>query len=548
MFFNPSVSINGVLHSSYAGGVTFNPSYGISLSTTPQSVPPGGTAFVINYNFTPGNKYDISITAVGNPALLLKTSVIPNFNQFLTNSTTSCTPDNYAYSYGTAGYGQFSTATATNSTTYSVPQFTMTGNNIYPYLIVWVSGGRSNLSLDALSISQISITQTPVASFTISSSITSMTCGATNPVTFTINNNGGTTGITGYTWNIGTTPNGWLYNGSPAPATISTTGNTLQLTPDCGKALSSVSATVAVGSNNYNTSNSAGISIIQPSYSISGNSVICSGSAVYSIFPTPSCNSSVSWQSSNTNIATVTSSGNSATVTKVGVGSVTLTATISNACGNTLPPVTKSIQLGDQGISSINLSWLSSCYGNSQSVQLDAIPSSAGTNWKWTVGSGNFAFTSNSTGSPSIQGYVTSWAIINLSYNGSNCQNQFTTSVTAYTNCSYRLAVSPNPATNSINLSIGSEVKDLQQNYMKLTLDTTGITKKITKPDLNSDTKGITNIYLYDFFTNRLVKKWAYRENSSATYNLNMADVKRGVYVLRVERDNISSTIKVILN
>lgn len=91
--FNPVVTINGVQHTSYVGGVTFNTTDGIILSTTPQANPPGGTAYVINYNFTPGYNYNVSITAKGNPALLLKTSVVPNFNQFPINGTPSCIPD-----------------------------------------------------------------------------------------------------------------------------------------------------------------------------------------------------------------------------------------------------------------------------------------------------------------------------------------------------------------------------------------------------------------------------------------------------------------------
>lgn len=83
--FNPQVTLNGVVHKSYAGGVNFSSSLGIGLSTTPQASPPGATAYVINYNFIPGTKYDIAITALGNPAIYLRTSVVPNFTQFPTN-------------------------------------------------------------------------------------------------------------------------------------------------------------------------------------------------------------------------------------------------------------------------------------------------------------------------------------------------------------------------------------------------------------------------------------------------------------------------------
>lgn len=246
--FNPAVTINGHSHSSHAGGVSFNSTYGLGLSILPQSSPPKSTAFVINYNFIPGNKYDIAITALGNNATLLKTSVVPNFNQFNTNSTTACTADNYAYSYSTAGVGQFSQATTTTSAVYNVPQFTMTGSTVYPYLIIWATGGLSNLTLDVLNISKIVITQTAVsAPATISSSPTSVSCGFSTPVTFTINP-GSTTNISGYTWTLPAN-NNWIHNGAPAPTTITTAAgvNYITLTNNNNVLPSSVTGTILVG-------------------------------------------------------------------------------------------------------------------------------------------------------------------------------------------------------------------------------------------------------------------------------------------------------------
>lgn len=119
--FNPSVGVSGVTHSSLAGGVSFDATNGIKVSTVPSGSSAGGTAFIIQNNFIPGSNYNISITATGDNALYLKTSVVPNLNQFTTSSTTSCTPDAYVAGYSTVGYGQLSTTTSTSSTTYNVP-------------------------------------------------------------------------------------------------------------------------------------------------------------------------------------------------------------------------------------------------------------------------------------------------------------------------------------------------------------------------------------------------------------------------------------------
>ena len=104
------------------------------------------------------------------------------------------------------------------------------------------------------------------------------------------------------------------------------------------------------------------------------------------------------------------------------------------------------------------------------------------------------------------------------------------------------LSVSPNPATSVINVSLGQNKSVLN------TPDSVTVNANATsKQSLLSNSAGLTNMYLYDINTNQLVKKWTYRENSSITYRLNVAGVKRGIYVLRMERDNIAFVTKVIL-
>lgn len=347
--FSPAVSINGVQHTSHAGGVSFNSTNGIVLSTTPQASPPGGTAYVINYNFTSGNNYNISITALGNAALLLKTSVVPNFNQFATNGNSSCTPDGNVSSYQTVGVGQFSSATSTTSTTYNLQQFSVPGGSAYPYLIIWASGGLSNLSLDALSISQVVITQTAVASFTLAPSSVPLSCGSTTAQAFTVTNVNNTPNVTNHLWNLGTTPNNWLLpNGSAAPATYSTaTTNTLSLTPVCGAVPSNISVTVTAGGNNYQTNTSSVTVGAPPTLSISGSDIVCS-SEVYTL-PNLPCGASVTWSLSGQPgpLATLSCTSCDQTTVSVGTGSGNefLTATIT-VCGVTQTTATKKIRIG----------------------------------------------------------------------------------------------------------------------------------------------------------------------------------------------------------
>lgn len=351
--FDPSAIINGVNHTSRAGGVKFNSSYGLGLTTTPRNLQPGATAFIINYNFTPGYNYTISITAKGNSALYLKTCVVPNLNQFSTNGLSACSPDPNAYTYNTVGIGQFSSNTTTTPTTYNIQQFSVPAGNIYPHLVIWASGGQSNLYLDELLISNIIINKTPSVSFKLLPSTITISCGSSDSQTFTVNNEYSTPNVTNHLWNLGA-DNGWLYNGNPAPQTISTgNSNSLSLIPVCNKLKKDISVIVTAGSNNYQ-SNTASIINSSPSLNINGNSAFCSGSEVYSISNLP-CNSSVSWSTSNSGIATINPSGSSTILTKTGNGDVVITATISgvNCLNSNL--ISKTVSVGTPTASNITI-------------------------------------------------------------------------------------------------------------------------------------------------------------------------------------------------
>ena len=152
-------------------------------------------------------------------------------------------------------------------------------------------------------------------------------CGSSDSQTFTVTNEYSTPNVTNHLWNLGA-DNGWLYNGNPAPETISTgNSNTLSLIPVCNKLKKDISVIVTAAGNNYQ-SNTASIINSSPSLYINGNSTFCSGSEVYSISNLP-CNSSVAWSTSNSGIATINPSGSSTILTKTGNGDVVITATIS---------------------------------------------------------------------------------------------------------------------------------------------------------------------------------------------------------------------------
>lgn len=86
------------------------------------------------------------------------------------------------------------------------------------------------------------------------------------------------------------------------------------------------------------TTNTTNISLLTPpigTLSIAGAGIICSGTSQFTLNNNSlPFTGNITWTSSNTSIATISPTGNPATVTKMGNGDVTLTASITNACGN----------------------------------------------------------------------------------------------------------------------------------------------------------------------------------------------------------------------
>lgn len=210
---------------------------------------------------------------------------------------------------------------------------------------------------NTIRIKNITIEETPPdISFTLAPATLNITCGSSTPQTFTVTNVHSTPGVTAYHWSLGSSPNGWIYNGNPAPATIQTSANTLTLTPACQLTHSDISVSVTAGGNNYPGANTAAITGSSPSYTLTGDDIICSGNKSYALNTLP-CGSSVSWTSSKPGLASVSASGNPAILTRNGSGSgtVTLTGTISGSCGSS--SISKTITVGAPASSSLYADW-----------------------------------------------------------------------------------------------------------------------------------------------------------------------------------------------
>jgi len=541
--FYPSATVSQIVHTTTCGTVVYdNTNHAIELDTKADNNIYYGTEYKLAFNFKQGYSYTIKINA------WCSTPTFPVPNSEMRVDFTSASNGSGYFCNGVESFNTTSSLTNDNNQVlspgvfldYTFPYTSLVSaqNNLYiGGFLRYVNGTATSWIL----IKKITITEIPPSvSFNITPASVSITCGSTTAIPFTINNVGGT-GITNYTWNLGATPNGWkLPNGSDAPATYSTgTVNTLTLTPVCGSAQKNISATVTANGNNYNT-NTSTVSITQPTLSINGASSFCTGSSNYSINNLP-CNASVAWSiSPATGVANLSCSSCATTsLSQMGYGTLTLTAVVSNLCGGTNVTLNKSIQIG-----SSPLTGTYTTATNTLPLQtVNFVPvGNIYTQYQWPgVSNITAALTS---GAPPGTGFyaspgrysfnIASGQQVSVYIAGNSACGAVNATRTYIQSSYYYLVVSPNPATNNINVGITEVV------------DTTGKMAEEQKLT-SSNTIGITQMYLYDFNTGILVKQWNFKEMKSANYNLNIAGVKSGVYLLKMERNNKSTSTKIIV-
>jgi Secretion system C-terminal sorting domain/PKD-like domain len=218
--------------------------------------------------------------------------------------------------------------------------FNLTGGVLF---VRYVSS--SNVEYESCNYSVIK-DETPT--FTISPNTTSIVCGSTDSKTFTVENEYNSPGTLSYEWTIGS---GWLLNnGNPAPSTLTTSGtsgNTLTLIPNANPP-GNVSVVPILNNISYDMlTSTVSLAPYNPTNTIVGGATACSSGQTYSISNLPSNVNVTSWSISNSSIASISnSSGNQTSLTVNGYGLVTLTAVLTNSCGQVSPPITKDIYIG----------------------------------------------------------------------------------------------------------------------------------------------------------------------------------------------------------
>lgn len=102
----------------------------------------------------------------------------------------------------------------------------------------------------------------------------------------------------------------------------------------------------------------------------------------------------------------------------------------------------------------------------------------------------------------------------------------------------FRIVVSPNPVSSNLAI-IFSEQTDLEavgkQQGQEL------------KPAQSMKSTGRTIATLFEFNTRKQVRQWTQNETSSKGYNYNVAGLRKGLYILQVDRNNQTATTKIIV-
>lgn len=398
-----------------------------------------------------------------------------------------------------------------------------------------------NGGTNSIRIHKITITETPPP-FNVTLIPPYTSCGSNSPITFTINNPSGATGVTGNNWDLGSASNNWLYNGSPAPQYIPTGAtNTLSLTPVCGKVPSSVSGSVILNGSTINTTNSGSLSYNPLSLSINGTANLCSGNSNYFINGLP-CNANVTWSLSPSSgvVSASCLTCNQTTLTRQAAGTVTINAAVTNACGLTVAPLVKTISTDNNTVITgnyqlvVNGNWLDrGLLDNSGNPKTYSIPATQVvqygitltntglTNVSWTVSGACSNITSGDTYfncTIPAPGTGASGITVNLHATGpcgTAINNNYSVSILAIHSF---MAVSPNPATNSLNISVAD-------NSVKNNVVNSGSLKSAAVP------RSITEIRIYDNLGN--LKKIK-RENKTKQATVNLTGLKAGVYNIEI--------------
>lgn len=446
--FYPTTSVNGALHTTTTGQPQHtNIKHFLFLPCRQENTfTYKGSEYKIAYNFLSGYNYTITVNASCQASTFSTLRV--DFTSEASGGGTSCTgPEAVAGTSALNAYNNYGmNPGAYFDYNFVMPTTTSAKSYLYVGSFYWNAPSRTADSY--VSIKKITITGTPAIVFNLTPANVNKTCNVALSQTFTVVNQNNTPGVTGYTWNLGATPNRWYYNGNPAPATLTTATNTLTLTANpCDQPPANISAAAIIGANSFPTNQSV-VNGINPSLTITGPNELCSGTAVYTVSGIP-CNGTVTWSAEPAGLVTLTPNGNQVTLGYVTNGNLVLNATVSLSCSASPVAATpKEIPIGTPVAWNFPISGPPTlCYNQNGFY---TTPFYNGVTYNWTA----VNFSPGGGPGPTFSGMPLPFSgagqlILNISNACGNASNPPIMFVN-FMNCFNSYTVSPNPAKNNV--------------------------------------------------------------------------------------------------
>lgn len=291
------------------------------------------------------------------------------------------------------------------------------------------------------------------------------------------------------------------------------------------------SNTGALTTNTTNISNLRGMTI-----TINGPAAICNSATGYSVTGVPA-GTGITWTSSSPGIASIAGTGTTATLTPAGRGFVTITATVNQAAG--CPPITVSRSISVNAPVTITSTLQPGCNSGFQNWVLSASPTTNGSGWSWSIGTlgTNSQINIYSPSSPSTNVGVKGGGAVRLNYTDA-CGVARQDGVTVYSTCpAFRLAVSPNPASGNMVVSMNEPLAE----------KTPTETEPAISPLRKIASKGQTVLSLFELNTNLPMRQWKFNETKGQRYNMSLSGLRKGNYLLQVDRDNQTQVTRVMV-
>lgn len=296
---------------------------------------------------------------------------------------------------------------------------------------------------------------------------------------------------------------------------------------------------------------------------INGEDIVCTTSNNYTVNNFRP-GATIVWQVTPSGVATPnTPTLPQTTLTKNSNGVITLTATVTNACGTggdiviTKPNII--IGTAITGYYTINSNY-------HQPLQRQLFTNNSPI---WLPANQYFGVTAVITGANltsniwnrDVSSYPFTWSTsgTTLNFSGNAGTTPYTQrngifSLTAQNVCgtatqnflwpvivssgSFRVAASPNPVSSSLNIAFS------EQTEAEATSKQQG---QELKPLRSFKSTGRTIVTLFEFNTSMQVRQWTQNETNSKGYNYSVAGLRKGLYILQVDRNNQTATTKIIV-